>query len=291
MPCYHPLQAYRKAGGGVSFAVIPGTTVPVKLPCGQCIGCRLARSREWAVRITHEAQLYARNVFVTLTYRDDRWSLDYADFQAFMKALRHQMAPSRCRFFMCGEYGEQYHRGHFHACLFNVGFDDAVYWGESSPGNPIYRSATLERLWPHGFSSFGDVTFESAAYVARYVCKKVTGSEARERYSRVDTETGEITERMPEFARMSLKPGIGARWLEKFESDVFPVDYVVARGIKQPVPRYYGKLLEAKYGDRFAKVKDLRKNAVVRSDQTPDRLAVREAVAKARQSFKKRTLE
>ena len=53
---------------------------PIK--CGQCMECRLAYSREWAIRISNEAQMHERNSFLTLTYsgRDvaSSWSVGEA---------------------------------------------------------------------------------------------------------------------------------------------------------------------------------------------------------------------
>ena len=72
MPCYHPLQGWRKQGGGITFNLRDGfVDRPVTVSCGQCIGCRLERSRQWAIRCMHEASLHESNCFVTLTYSDD----------------------------------------------------------------------------------------------------------------------------------------------------------------------------------------------------------------------------
>lgn len=222
MPCYSPW-------------VPAGSSSKRPVRCGQCRGCRLEYSRQWAVRIMHEAQLHEWNTFVTLTYSEAPESLRYSDFQAFMRRLRK--ARGYARFFCSGEYGEEKARPHFHAVLFGVRFQDGVYLGKSPAGFRLFRSEELSALWKLGHVSFGSVTFESAAYVARYVMKKVTGDGAAVHYGA----------RVPEFARMSLKPGIGARWLEKFWCDVFPAGRVVARGFESNAPRYYRK----KFAERF----------------------------------------
>lgn len=228
--------------------------------CGQCVSCRLDRSRQWAVRCVHEASLYRASSFVTLTYGDElaSASLEYRDFQLFAKRSRKALGPFR--FFMAGEYGEQNWRPHFHAAMFGVHFSDRTPWRKSPAGFQLYRSAQLEALWPHGNAEIGDVTFESAAYIARYVCKKVTGDMAKPiqddgtpgHYVDFDPVTGEWSELNHEFARMSLggrggKGGIGSPWLEKYRSDVFPRDYAVVRGTEQRPPRYYMKWLKNKY--------------------------------------------
>jgi len=301
--CFHPLRGFRArrknptGKRSIVFSIREGfSDMPVILPCGQCIGCRLERSRQWAVRCVHEANMYYHNCFLTLTYSDkflpkDR-SLDYDAPVLFMKRLRKKF--SKARFYMCGEYGEKYKRPHFHACLFGVGFSDAVPWSKSPSGELLYRSPTLEALWPHGFSSFGSVTFESAAYVARYVMKKVTGQLAVAHYSSLDPITGELISLTPEFNRMSLKPGIGAEWFRRYKSDVYNFDYVVVNGVKSKPPRYYDKLLSGTDPDTFEALelsRYLKVTPEVVADGSSARLAVREQVARARLGFKSRSLE
>ena len=295
MPCYSPLKAQRDSAG---VTILPASAVlfNLRVPCGQCVGCRLERSRQWATRIMHEASLHRSNVFVTLTYSNEHvpedGSLHYDHFQRFMKRLRKRFAPSTVRFYMCGEYGENYSRPHFHACLFNCDFDDKVIWKLSSSGFHIYRSAVLESLWPYGYSSIGDVTFESAAYVARYVMKKITGQAAERHYEVVSRETGEIFSRTPEFNRMSLKPGIGGGWFDKYTSDVFPRDYVVVNKHECRVPRYYDRLFKRKSPEVFSAIKEKRLLDIgdYKDDNTFTRLKVKREVAEAKLSYLKRNL-
>lgn len=294
MACFKPLSAYQQVDGSVVFVECGDVLRALTLPCGQCVGCRLERSRQWAVRCMHEAQMHERNSFVTLTYSDEYRpvgdSLVYRDFQLFMKRLRKE--KKSVRFYMCGEYGEEFGRPHFHACLFGCHFEDRAYWSKSPAGEKLYRSAQLERLWPFGFASVGEVTFESAAYVARYVMKKITGQRAEEAYRVVDSETGEVVERVPEFNRMSLRPGIGARWLEKFQSDVYPGGRVVVNGRECRAPRYYDKKFESFDAVAFEDVAYGRflEGVARAADNTAERLAVREKVARARVGFLKRSI-
>lgn len=293
MPCFSPLQAWKTCGGEILFAD-RGDCRPLELPCGQCVGCRLERSRQWAMRCMHEAQLHEMNSFVTLTYNDENvsTSLDYRDFQLFMKRLRKMFGPTR--FYMCGEYGETTFRPHFHALLFGLDFGDKTSWRKSSGGFQLYRSATLERLWPYGNSEIGGVSFESAAYVARYCMKKVTGPAAVEHYKRVDIRTGEIISVQPEFTRMSLKPGIGFNWIRLYRTDVYRGDgepYVVVNGMKSKPPRYYDQYVSDL--DEYQEVQHRRyKRALLNRDEcTDERLQVRERVARSRLHFKQRSLE
>lgn len=299
MPCFHPLTAYQTALGEVVFHDRLRRYDVVKtltLPCGQCVGCRLERSRQWAMRCLHEASLHEQNCFITLTYDQAQLpansSLDYTQFQKFLKRLRKHFEPHQVRFYMGGEYGDQFGRPHFHACLFGIDFPDRVYFKTSPSGEKIWTSQILSRLWPFGFSSVGDVTFESAAYVARYIMQKVTGHSAKAHYERVDPETGEITSRRPEFNKMSLKPGIGARWLEKFRSDVYPHDYVVIRGKEVKPPKYYDRQYAKTHPEQWEELQWLRTlDAQTRAgDNTDARLLVKEQVVKARIQSLKRTL-
>ena len=242
----------------------------------------------------HEASMHMFNSFVTLTYDDDHLpeynSLNYKHFQDFMKRLRK--SHNGVRFYMCGEYGEDFSRPHYHALLFNCFFPDRKKHSTGDSGSVIYTSEALTKLWPFGFSSIGDVTFESAAYCSRYIMKKVTGDLAESHYETVDLSTGEVSARVPEFNRMSLKPGIGAEWIKRYNKDVYPRDVVIARGHESKPPRYYDKFLQRFDADKLEDVKFSRYNRAMLNveDSFPERLAVREEVTKARISSLSRKL-
>lgn len=245
--CTSPLKAWRDPVRGVSFARTSHSGEELELPCGQCWECRFKRSRDWAIRCMHEAQLHDHNSFITLTYSPEHLpadnSLHYDHFQRFMKRLRKH-AKCNIRFYMCGEYGENFGRPHYHACIFGFDFPDKKFLSQTPGGERLYTSDVLSKLWPFGLSSIGSVTFNSAAYVARYIMKKITGDRAFNHYNEVDSDGVIVNSRTPEFTRMSLKPGIGAGWLEKFHSDVYPHDHVIVKGKESSVPRYYDKLVK-----------------------------------------------
>src|SRR4051794_29862641 len=102
MPCFRPLKGYRArvtnpdtGKRSIVFNARKGfNDLPVDLPCGQCIGCRLERSRQWAIRCSHEAKLHEENCFITLTYAPEHLppggTLVVKDFQDFMKRLRFE---------------------------------------------------------------------------------------------------------------------------------------------------------------------------------------------------------
>lgn len=294
--CFSPIEAWQTDSGSIVFVERGSIRRALKLACGQCIGCRLERSRGWAVRCMHEARMHSVSSFVTLTYDSDHLpsqnGLVYGDFQRFLKRVRKRLG--KCRFYMCGEYGDLNGRPHFHSCLFGVGFSDKVLLRTLPSGSKIYRSPTLESLWPFGYSSIGDVTFESAAYVARYICKKVTGSDADAHYTRVDSTTGEIYLLEPEFCHMSLKPGIGFSFYQKFgATDIFPRDKVIVRGKECSVPKYYKALLKRSDGFMSDDIDYSREMNAAKfvDDCSEARLRDREIVTRARLAFKKRGLE
>lgn len=303
MPCYYPLIGYRSRDVNptgkrpIVFNTNQGfRDLPVELPCGQCIGCRLERSRQWAIRCVHESQLHEDNCFLTLTYSDEHLpqhnSLFFPDFQLFMKRLRRS-TDRKIRFFHCGEYGEQFGRPHYHVCIFNYDFNDKTHH-KTLNGNKLYVSQTLESLWTKGFSSIGDVTFESAAYVARYIMKKITGEQSIDHYNTINYQTGEIlAERKPEYVTMSRRPGIGKLWFEKFKTDVYPDDFVVLRGKRLKPPKYYNAQYEMVYPSDYAKLKSKRiAGAKAHADNnTYERLRVREEVQQRKYEQLKRSLK
>ena len=302
MTCYHPLRAYRslkmksETGKSVmSFArkeVSSGPFEVVDVACGRCIGCRVDKSREWALRCVHESSLHESNCFITLTYDDEHLpeygSLCKRDFQLFMKKLR-KGHDDRIRFFHCGEYGDDGWRPHYHAILFGYDFPDKSYVGRRK-GNSVYRSDELEERWPKGFSLIGDMSWSAAAYVARYVLKKVSGEAAADRYIRdVNVETGEAIVVEPEYITMSRRPGLGKGWLEKYAGDCYPKDFVTVDGRKFAVPGYYDSVFEDV--ETLDKVKYRRRYRRDVENSTLERLATREVVKKSEISRLERSFE
>ncbi len=307
MPCFSPLKGYKDTNGALVFKRTSHTIGKMEVACGQCLGCRLDRTLMWAMRISHEAHLYENNCFVTFTYRSRDectptqiknghhvpadYSLNYHHFRDFIKRLRRHF-PEKIRYFHCGEYGEENLRPHYHACLFNCSFDDTVVY-QQEQGITTYESATLQNLWPYGFCTIGQLNFETASYTAGYILKKITGKKADDTYMRND-EYGVAFWVRPPYTTMSLKPGIGAEFYEKYKSDFFPSDEspVPGKGIIKKVPRYYQNLLEQQNPKLLDQVKELRQifMAKHRADFTPERLMDKYKCARARQSQKQRAI-
>lgn len=302
MPCFHPISGYRSRSVNATGkrSIVFNTNdgykdLPVELPCGRCTGCRLERSRQWAIRCVHEAQLYEDNCFLTLTYDNEHLpetgSLVKKHHQDFLKRLRFKYRHKKIRYYHCGEYGDLNSRPHYHTLLFNHDFDDKLFYTERD-GTKLYTSQTLESLWQKGFCTIGAVTFDSAAYVARYVMKKVNGNQAESHYQAINPATGELTPIIPEYTTMSRRPGIGTEWYKKYKSDVYPYDYLVVNGKKMKPPRYYDLKLESEDVQLYEKLKNERRE-LSRKDaenQTRDRLLVREKVLKSRLKSKKREI-
>jgi len=195
---------------------------------------------------------------------------------------------------MCGEYGEQYKRPHYHAILFGYEPDDLTVHSRTSSGNIICGSSKLQSIWGLGFVSVGQANFQTAAYCARYIMDKRTGADAQSYYSDVvDQDTGEIFTRLPEYNRMSLKPGIGAGYYDRYHaSDMYPHDRVVYDGVEQKIPRYYDKLFARQNPDKFLQIKEQRLLDIDARlhDNTPTRLNQREQVKKVQLNQLKRNL-
>lgn len=308
MPCHKPLEAVRLDDGSIKFNPRSGEGDPLKLPCGQCLGCRIDRSRMWMVRCLHEASLYEDNCFITLTYDPDKYpttgSLDYVHFQKFMRRLRKNFPNTEIRFYMCGEYGEKHKRAHFHAILFNLDFKDTYQRGLTKTGQPDLDSPTLSRIWGLGRTSVGPANQDTIGYVARYITTKIsgrsqdinpnTGLRYDASYDRFDPETGEFLYKVKaEFNRMSLKPGIGQKWFDQYYADIYPEDSVRLRdGRRIKPPRFYDTKYDSIDPDGFEAIKQDRilkalKNA---EEATPERLAIKAEVLKARMSKHNRTL-
>lgn len=303
MTCYYPNRWYEgpvKDNGKISIAFKKKDSwrgVELNLPCGNCIGCLMARAKAWAARCMMEASQWEANSMITLTY-DDKYlpwsgSLCYYDFKCFMKRLRKRYGPE-IRFFMCGEYGPEKLRPHYHSLLFNHDFSDRTLFSETEAGSPIYVSKELQNLWGKGYSSVTDVNYKSASYVARYNLKKALNP------SRLPDGLDK------EFIQMSRKPGIGDAWYQKFKTDVFPSDQVVlSGGVVMKPPRFFDNKLDKEDPNLFRELKLKRKKegSKMEIDVLPSgkeilvprdyqaRLNVKEEVFRAGLSRLKRSLE
>lgn len=292
MPCYHPLKAIKigtnletgkdkyaisryNSGDDLSNAIL--------LPCGQCIGCRIDYSRQWADRCMLELKDHESSYFLTLTYDEqhldsiksgytdcetgeyhNNLTLNKRDAQLWHKNLRKALDEKgypKIRFFMCGEYGSNTFRPHLHEICFGLRLDDLKFYKYNKQGQPLYTSEFLSKIWKKGFVIVGEVTWETCAYVARYVTKKLKGQSG---------EFYQIHNIVPPFTLMSRKPGIARKYYEE-HPDFFDCSYISIAtddgGRKIYPSRYYKSLLEVDDPERFA---DLKLNNMVAAEFNND---------------------
>lgn len=244
MACRRPYLAGLNRHGKVTFSPKQfdrSRGEAFRLPCGQCLECRLDRSREWAIRVTHESQFHEGSSFITLTYRDPLPSprLQYDHFQDFLKRLRERefdRLGSRLdlRYIVCGEYGPKLKRPHWHAVLLGYWPHDARVLRTTDLGHTVFRSKSLDQIWGYADrpNEIGFVSFEDASYVARYSAKKLVHG--------LDHEH----DFHPIF-KCSRGRAIGRLWIQKYADQVLSQGYIrhPQNGAQLSVPRYYEKWL------------------------------------------------
>jgi hypothetical protein len=203
------------------------------LRCGQCVACRVHKKDQWAIRMKHEYLMHDQNCFITLTYDDSKYSgetLVKRDLQLFIKRLRRKIP--NVRYYMCGEYGGRFGRPHYHGILFGVG---------------AVLKKLIDEAWQMGFIYIGEANIKSIKYVAKYVQKKAMGNSKNEML-----EKGI----QPEFSLMSLKPGLGVEFAEKYINNWVEKGYLIDEGRKKEIPRYYlTKCLDEPYQKKFSREK------------------------------------
>lgn len=281
--------AYDEAGNELRETYHKGNLYDKKtfaklIPCRQCIGCRLDYSKDWATRIMLEAMQHDKmsNWFLTLTYDDDhvpeQEMLEYdletgeivgdriglsllpKDMTNFLKRLREHWQRNYgvqgIRYFGCGEYGGQTQRPHYHICVMGLPIkkEQLELYKYNRIGQPIYICDEIERIWGKGYAPIGDVSWESAAYVARYMLKKQKGPAAKDYYGR--------QAKIPEFTRMSRRPGLAYKYYSTKKNDIYKNDEIILPGKKARTvkpPKYYDKLYDLDNPEDYKKIKEERK--------------------------------
>ncbi|AXL15211.1 replication initiator protein [Microviridae sp.] len=277
MACSYPQEVYKTIDGKISWNEKHEAHGKMLIPCGSCMQCRITNSLDWAVRCTNEMQMHEQSTFLTLTYETLplNGSLDHKHFQAFIDKLRKN-TKTKIRYFMCGEYGtntdesiygrSKLGRPHFHALIFGYDFPDKEIYKKSRGGDNYYTSKKLTKWWGHGHAVIANANFQTAAYISRYITKKLKGNNHHvdDHYTRwqpdgpwidlIDEKTGEIELKVsitPEYQRQSTNRGLGYSYLIKYFTDVFPSDEIVISGRTYQVPRYYTKILKEQNEDLY----------------------------------------
>lgn len=241
MRCIRPLKAGYDVAGSLTFSnkLADQSVVGFEFECRKCLPCRLNIAREKAVRAYHESRMHEDSIFLTLTYDDDHLQsprLMYPDFQAFMKRLREKVNrgldkdhPSfkKIPVMVTGEYGDKTKRPHWHALIFNYRPNDLVHHYTTDYGDRVWTSTELTALWGNGHCEFGNITMDSASYVARYAAKKLThGKDQEHDYHPIH--------------KTSSRNAIGRSWIERYFKHTFENGFVVLpNGEKSKIPRYY----------------------------------------------------
>ncbi|QCS36588.1 replication initiator protein [Capybara microvirus Cap3_SP_472] len=263
---------------------IIGTHKYSLVPCGQCLGCRLQRSAEWADRCTLEMEENPEQCwFLTLTYNDENlpyidefttkkgitytdtegtWNgcLQKKDIQDFLKRLRrrweYKYSAHNIRTFYCGEYGPQTERPHYHMICFNLPItpDMMTIQKLNWEKDILYKCDEIEQIWGKGFVVIEECNWQACNYVARYITKKQTGKLADEYYA----QKGQI----PPFVQASLKPAIGKNYYQENKSKIYENDNIIITGkgkvLKIKPPRYFDKLYDLDYPSDMLRIKKLR---------------------------------
>lgn len=260
-----------------------------QIGCGECIGCRLDYSREWANRGYLESTMWDNNYFVTLTLDDENieipefietkegflfmevenieWmgTLVPKDLQDFLKRLREEFRTkynhTGIRFMAAGEYGETYGRPHYHLILFNTPFPTESFHNPKVKYEKYvyYENTILEKCWKKGWAQITECSWNTIAYVARYITKKINGPGSEEEYA----AKGQVKE----FFRVSNQPGIGREYYEKHKEEIYKDDKVLIRNAKgshwvKP-PTYFDKLYEKEFPEKFEEIKRKRKKEMI----------------------------
>lgn len=303
MACSHPLTRIESTDGHITFTgayikdaeaskewkkklETQGNIKSIKtIPCGQCINCRLDKSRDWANRVMLEAKEFKNNYFITLTYDEINvpykqiidtetgeiiigQTLKKEDLTNFNKRLnitwKRKHNHQGIRYYECGEYGETTERPHYHLIIFNLPhLEDLKYYTTTDTGNILYTSETITKIWGKGYVTIGEVTWDSACYVARYVMKKKYGKDAENYYK--------SKAKIPEFTTMSRMPGIAKNYYDQNKEKIYATDEIFIQGTKEIIKakpsKYFDRLYEKENPKHMKEIKRKRDISLNRKNE------------------------
>lgn len=265
---------------------------PTLIPCGRCIGCRLDYSREWADRAYLEMKEIGKEkcYFVTLTYdnknlpmneevttskgftitkedaylNDIEWqgNLDKKDLQRFFNTLRKKMERLRynkegIRYLAAGEYGEKDRRPHYHMILFNINLPAESFYSPKIINKEMhYKNKIIEEAWGKGFIDITEASWNTSAYVGRYITKKLYGNIAEE-------ERAKLGQSQAEFLTASNRPPLGNEYYKKHKEEIYKNDEITifkkGKTENHKPPKYFDRLLEKENPELWEKIKEKRK--------------------------------
>lgn len=262
----------------------------IEVPCQLCESCRLEYAKQWMQRCMLEQKQWQFNEMVTLTYNDEHLpkkegidpktgevlevsTLCKEDVKKFNKDLRrywkYHYGEDNIRFYMCGEYGDQKGRPHYHILFFNLNIRDKEFHKYSDEGFPLYSSKILEEIWGRGWVQINEVNESTCAYVARYILKKQKGKGSKEWY--------EAMGKVPEYTNGSRKPGIGYDYYADHKDEIYEHDKMVlgtSKGAQQIKPsKYYDRLFDVDEHDTMELIKKRRKELAEQRQATLNKMS------------------
>lgn len=288
------------------------------IPCGHCYACQLRYSSDWAIRIMTEAKKHEHNYFVTLTYNEENLpiaaSAEYdgrifenpgdwtgtllpEDMTRFINSLRKKLerqGHKGMKYYYCGEYCPTSGRPHYHIILLNCplnieNFHD--FTQEKTTHKLHWRSTDLEELWNKGFIDVSEVNFASAAYVARYCMKKLS--------KEVDKTSYYEQGKLPEFVRMSRRPGIGAEYFRENLENIYKFDSILMKNfhgdfVHYKPPKAWDRKFKEMFPDQWENIKTSREEAAKRGqaiiNSLTDKTDLQQNDQKAREIYTKQNL-
>lgn len=315
MPCFYARDAWQiREGEKLVFTKPNAPATHYKVPCNYCLGCVIQQSIHWQVRIMHELSMHESALFVTLTYEPRKeppnGDLNFEHHRLWIKRLRRAYPEVNLRYFTAGEYGGTNAHPHYHAIIFGLELPDLVVHDQNRFGQKRYTSEKMTALWGKGHVIIGEVSHQSARYVASHMEKALkdlggmwtqddNGIYVRTSYRTRDPETGRVIELTNPQTRQSRRPGIGASWLDKYY-DSCKHGHIMFRENrknlldkkasikmrKYQIPPYYLARLKETHPELAAKIKEAARKFVNdeynRWNSSPERMAIREKCLQAK---------
>lgn len=168
----------------------------------------------WFIRLLCEIPYHKYCHFLTLTYDDENIrpeGLEHKDVSAFIKRLRKNENQTGIKYYVCGEYGTETKRPHYHMILYH---------------NISDIKTSVDRDWKLGIVHVGIVTPKSIRYCLNYM-KKFQGCL-------------ECPNQNKPYQKMSK--GLGKKYLNENLNRLYRLGYITINGVKYAIPRYYLKL-------------------------------------------------
>ena len=211
------------------------------VPCGKCLACKARRKSEMVFRMDTEKRLghldsegnvvkYKHCFFITLTYapeflphfvplrydtrtgevfesvevpEDHTGLLNPEHLSGFMKRLRRYYSLD-CKAFLCGEYGDDYSRPHYHLIFYSdLNWQDCVNavrraWSmkcpvekRNLPGSFVVKDGSYN-TWRRSFGrvEVKPVNMRRIRYCAKYVCKDTDTPHPVKKFGRASCRLG-----------------------------------------------------------------------------------------------------